>query len=66
MSPEAEIASIKTELTNLRSDFGHLHDDVKELVAISNRQAGGFKVAMTIASIIGAFIGWFASNWPFK
>jgi hypothetical protein len=36
---------------------------VEELLALANRSKGGFWMGMTIASMAGGIITWFASHW---
>lgn len=36
---------------------------IEELLALANRSKGGFWMGMTIASMAGGVIAWFASHW---
>lgn len=36
---------------------------IEELLALANRSKGGFWMGMTIASMAGGVLTWFASHW---
>ena len=36
---------------------------IDELLALANRSKGGFWMGMTIASIVGGILAWFAQHW---
>ena len=52
---EAQVASLQTEVHQLASD-------VKELLELANKSKGGFWMGMTIASMAGGFITFFAGK----
>ena len=52
---EAEVQSLKAELDDIKSD-------VKCLLALANKSKGGFWMGMTIASIAGGVITFFADR----
>lgn len=56
------IGQVKTLETQVES----LQKDVKELLELANRSKGGFWMGMTIASMVGGFVSWFASHWGVK
>jgi len=37
--------------------------DIKTLLALANQSKGGFWMGMTIASIVGGILAWFAQHW---
>ena len=50
---EAQVASLQTEVHQLATD-------VKALLELANKSKGGFWMGMTIASMAGGFINFFA------
>jgi hypothetical protein len=57
---------MQAEVHLLRSEVATLQSDVKELLALANAGKGGFWMGMTIASMMGALVSWFATHWPSK
>ena len=56
------IGQVKT----LESQVDSLQADVKQLLELANKSKGGFWMGMTIASMVGGLVSWFASHWPGK
>jgi hypothetical protein len=52
---EAQVASLQTEVHQLATD-------VKALLELANKSKGGFWMGMTIASMAGGFITFFAGK----
>ena len=52
---EAQVASLQTEVHQLATD-------VKALLELANKSKGGFWMGMTIASMAGGFITFFAGR----
>lgn len=57
---------MQAEVHLLRSEVATLQTDVKELLALANKGKGGFWMGMTIASMLGGLVSWFATHWPGK
>lgn len=58
----AEIRAIHRENEGRDEVIGELRSDVKELLALANQSKGGFWAGMSIASGLGAAVGWFATH----
>ena len=56
------IGQVKT----LKDQVAAMQSDIKELLALANKGKGGFWMGMTIASMMGALVSWFATHWPSK
>lgn len=56
------IGQVKT----LESQVDSLQADVKELLELANKSKGGFWMGMTIASMVGGLVSWFASHFHIK
>lgn len=56
------IGQVKT----LEDQVAAMQSDIKELLALANKGKGGFWMGMTIASMMGALVSWFATHWPGK
>lgn len=56
------IGQVKT----LEDQVAAMQSDIKELLALANKGKGGFWMGMTIASMMGALVSWFATHWPSK
>lgn len=47
---------------NMDKKIDRMESQVVELLALANKSRGGFWVGMTIASMLGGFVGWFFSH----
>ena len=58
MTPKEIIAKVDT----LEKEVSEMRADLKTLLELANRSKGGFWVGMTIASILGGVIHFFAER----
>lgn len=52
---EAEVHSLRTQVTSLQSD-------VRTLLELANRSKGGLWVGMTLASFFGGIVSWILAH----
>ena len=50
-------------VTDMDKKIDKMERQIEELLALANRSKGGFWMGMTIASMAGGVITWFASHW---
>jgi len=51
------------QVDNLTNKVDSMDADIKTLLALANQSKGGFWMGMTIASIVGGILAWFAQHW---
>ena len=61
-----EYGKLLAKVEALNSKVDVMENDIKTLLELANKSKGGFWMGMTIASIVGGFITWFANNMVFK
>lgn len=47
---------------NMDKKIDRMEGQIEELLALANKSKGGFWMGMTVASIVGGFVSWFASH----
>ena len=50
-------------VTDMDKKIDKMERQIEELLALANRSKGGFWMGMTIASMAGGVLAWFASHW---
>lgn len=50
-------------VTDMDKKIDKMERQIEELLALANRSKGGFWMGMTIASMAGGVLTWFASHW---
>ena len=58
-----EYGRLLAQVETLTSKVEGMDRDIKTLLALANQSKGGFWMGMTIASIAGGFLTWFAQHW---
>lgn len=57
-----EYGRLLSTVNALEKKIDTMDSDLKELLALANKGRGGFWAGMTIASVIGALISYFAAH----
>lgn len=57
-----DFGRLEAEVTALQKEVSELRGDVRTLLELANKGRGGFWVGMSIASMLGGVVTWFASN----
>ena len=58
-----EYGKLLAKVEGLESKVNSMDADIKTLLALANQSKGGFWMGMTIASIVGGILAWFAQHW---
>ena len=58
-----EYGKLLAKVEGLEAKVNSMDADIKTLLALANQRKGGFWMGMTIASIIGGILAWFAQHW---
>jgi hypothetical protein len=58
-----EYGKLLAKVEGLETKVNSMDTDIKTLLALANQSKGGFWMGMTIASIIGGILAWFAQHW---
>ena len=58
-----EYGKLLAKVEGLETKVNSMDTDIKTLLAIANQSKGGFWMGMTIASIVGGILAWFAQHW---
>ena len=58
-----EYGKLLAKVEGLETKVNSMDADIKTLLALANQSKGGFWMGMTIASIIGGILAWFAQHW---
>jgi len=58
-----EYGKLLAKVEGLEAKVNSMDADIKTLLALVNQSKGGFWMGMTIASIIGGILAWFAQHW---
>jgi len=61
-----EYGKLLAKVETLTTKVDAMESDIKTLLELANKSKGGFWMGMTVASIVGGFITWFANNLVFK
>lgn len=57
-----EYGKLLAEVDTLTKKVDAMERDIKALLELANKSKGGFWMGMTVASIVGGFVTWFANN----
>jgi hypothetical protein len=58
-----EYGKLLAKVEGLETKVNSMDADIKTLLALANQSKGGFWMGMTIASIVGGILAWFAQHW---
>ena len=58
-----EYGRLLAKVEGLEAKVSSMDSDIKTLLALANQSKGGFWMGMTIASIVGGLLAWFAQHW---
>ena len=58
-----EYGKLLAKVEGLEAKVNSMDVDIKTLLALANQSKGGFWMGMTIASIVGGILAWFAQHW---
>ena len=58
-----EYGKLLAKVEGLENKVNSMDADIKTLLALANQSKGGFWMGMTIASIVGGILAWFAQHW---
>ena len=58
-----EYGKLLAKVEGLETKVNSMDADIKTLLALANQSKGGFWMGMTIASIVGGILAWFAQPW---
>ena len=58
-----EYGKLLAKVEGLETKVNSMDADIKTLLALANQSKGGFWMGMTIASIVGGLLAWFAQHW---
>jgi len=58
-----EYGKLLAKVEGLEAKVNSMDADIKTLLALANQSKGGFWMGMTIASIVGGILAWFAQHW---
>ena len=58
-----EYGKLIAKVDALEAKIVGMDSDIKQLLALANQSKGGFWMGMTIASMLGGFVTWFAQHW---
>ena len=59
---ERDFGRLEAEVQALKSEIDDIKADVKCLLALANKSKGGFWMGMTIASVLGGLVTFFADR----
>jgi len=57
-----EFGRLEAEVHSLRTQVSSLQSDVRELLELANRSKGGLWVGMGIAALAGSVVSWIAGH----
>jgi uncharacterized protein YlxW (UPF0749 family) len=57
-----DFGKLEAQVASLQAEVHQLANDVKSLLELANKSKGGFWMGMTIASMAGGFITFFAGK----
>ena len=58
-----EYGKLLAKVEGLEAKVNSMDADIKTLLALANQSKCGFWMGMTIASIVGGILAWFAQHW---
>ena len=58
-----EYGKLLAKVEGLEAKVNSMDADIKTLLALANQSKVGFWMGMTIASIVGGILAWFAQHW---